>query len=206
MIRAALLLVLVVFALHGSNAHAQAPTGPSPEAIRRALARYAGEPSVEAVVEAALAADPASPEEARRAARRARRSGLLPLVRVRVQHGRGQDRTDYVGTNARTNLGEDQDLTLEGRVELRLGRLVYAQDEIAWAREQRARESAREARVRQVIALYFERRRLLLERDLLGADDLPRQLRRVEIEALLDVLTNGEFGRMLLQSQRRTTD
>jgi hypothetical protein len=154
-------------------------------------------------VEAALTADPVSPDQARDAARRARRSGLLPIVRFRAQHGRGQDRTDYRGSNARTNLGSDHDLTLEGRLELRLGRLVYAPDEMAWARELRAREAARAARVRQVVTLYFERRRLLLERDLLGMDDLERQLRRVEIEALLDVYTGGEFTRLLEASRTR---
>ena len=204
MTRCALLTAVALGALCAPIASAQAPaSGPSPEAIRRALARYATEPTVEQVVQAALAADPVSPDQARDAARRARRSGLLPIVRFRVQHGRGQDRTDYRGTNARTNLGSDHDLTLEGRLELRLGRLVYASDEMAWAREQRAREAARDARVRQVVTLYFERRRLLLERDLLGVDDLERQLRRVEIEAMLDVYTGGEFTRLLEASRAR---
>jgi hypothetical protein len=203
MIRHALVLA---FVLVPTAALGQAPAEPSPEAIRRALARYASEPTVEEVVRAALAADPVSPEQARRAARRARRSGLLPDVRVRIRDDRGRDRTDYLGSNARTNLGSDRGLTLEARLELRLGRLVYASDEMAWGRELRAREAARRARVQQVVALYFERRRLLLERDLLGADGLERQLRRSEIEALLDVLTNGEFSRMLEASRASDRD
>lgn len=178
-----------------SPAAAQSFPEPSPSAIRRALARYAAEPSVEEVVAAALANDPASPSDARRAARRARRAAWLPLVRLAGRHVQQRDRTDYIDpTDPRTNLGADDDLLLEARVDFHLGRLVYAPDEAAWARELRAREASRQRRIRLVVELYFERRRLLLERDLLGVVDLAREIRIAEIEALLNALAGRELG------------
>ena len=53
------------------------------------------------------------------------------------------------------------------------------------------------ALVAQIVALYFERRRLLVERELTGAPDLVAELRILEIEALLDALTEGRFGQAL---------
>ncbi len=185
-----------------SAALAQAPE-PTPSEIRRALARYADEPTVEELVAAALANDPASPADARTAARRARRSAWLPVVRLSGRHVQERDRTDYVDPDAqRTNLGADEDVQLEARLDFHLDRLVYAPDEAAWARELRAREADRRMRIRQVVELFFERRRLLLERDLLRVVDLAREVRIAEIEALLNALTGGELARPKARSRR----
>lgn len=177
---------------------------PSPDAIRRALARYADEPTVDEVVAATLAHDPSSPDAARRAALRARRASWLPLLRLAGRHVQQRDRTDYLDSqDPRTNLGADEDVQLEARMDFHLGRLVYAPDEAAWGRELRAREADRRLRIRQVVELYFERRRLMLERDLLGATDVAREVRIAEIEAMLNALTGGEFAARLRQARAR---
>jgi hypothetical protein len=191
--RCAAPLTFVSFLVLSSPAVAQ-PAAMGPEAIRRALLRYANEPTVEAVVAAALAHDPASPAAAERAARRARRASWLPLLRLAARHVQQRDRTDYIDPDdQRTNLGADEDFQLEARMDFHLGRLVYAPDEAAWGRELRTREADRRMRVRQVVELYFERRRLLLERDLLGTTDVAREVRIAEIEALLSALTGGDI-------------
>ena len=58
--------------------------------------------------------------------------------------------------------------------------------------------------MREVIALYFERRRLQLERDLHGDPELARSVRIAEIEAVLDVFTKGAFGRMIRDAAWKT--
>ncbi len=195
-------LFALVLAASPALARAQ-DAEPTPDAIRRALARYAREPTVDEVVAAALAHDPSSPEAARRAALRARRAAWLPLLRLAGRHVQQRDRTDYLDQDdPRTNLGADQDVQLEARMDFHLGRLVYAPDEAAWGRELRAREADRRVRVRQVIELYFERRRLQLERDLLGVTDVARAVRIAEIEAILNARTGGEFGRRLREAAR----
>jgi hypothetical protein len=68
---------------------------------------------------------------------------------------------------------------------------------VALLREARAREEGRAEIIRGVVHLYFERRRLQLERDLLGNDAVGHTVRIAEAEALLDAFTGGEFGRML---------
>jgi hypothetical protein len=166
------------------------------ERIEAALARYRYEPTVTSVVRTALAAGDADPARARDAIDRARLAGLLPVVRAGLRRGQAVDlRALTSGTGERTNVYTDDDLMLEASVVFRLDRLLFATDEPALLRELRALEEARAQLVRAVVALYFERRRLQLERDLLGRRDLPSTLRILEIEALLDLMTDGAFRR-----------
>jgi hypothetical protein len=64
-------------------------------------------------------------------------------------------------------LSTDDDLTLEAALTFDLGRVVFAREEVAIARQAHAERADTAERVREVIALYFERRRLQVERDLL---------------------------------------
>ena len=54
--------------------------------------------------------------------------------------------------------------------------------------------AARRALIREVVGLYFARRRLQLERDLGLASGLDHAVRLAEIEAVLDAITGGWFG------------
>jgi hypothetical protein len=84
-----------------------------------------------------------------------------------------------------------------GTLVFRFDRLVFASEEPALLRERRSLEEARTTLVAQIVALYYERRRLLVERTLVGVPDLEAELRILEIEALLDALTGGRFGEAL---------
>lgn len=173
----------------------------TPERIEAALERYRHEPSVGRVVRAALATRAVDPARARDAIDRARLAGLLPNARVGIRRGQAVDLRSLTSTTGeRTNVYTDDDLMIEGSVIFRLDRLLSPPQEAALLRELRALEDARADLVRAVVALYFERRRLQLERDLLGRRELAHALRILEIEALLDALTGGEFARMLRAS------
>lgn len=168
----------------------------SPEQIEEALAYYDGEPRVDQVVRDALRAQSAHPGRVRDAMDRARVTGVLPIARVAIRRGQAIDlrALGVGGEDARTNLATDDDLMLEASLVFRFDRLAFASEETSLLRELRASEEARRELIRAVIAIYFERRRLQLERDLM-APDLARALRILELEALLDALTDGAFLR-----------
>ncbi|MCG8556412.1 MAG: hypothetical protein MJD61_14150 [Proteobacteria bacterium] len=166
-------------------------------ALVRGLRRYRNEPSVSEVVHAALAAKAKQRPSPKALSSRARRSGWLPSVRLSARRGQGWDLYESQSGTTTSRLSTDDNLTLEAALTFDLARLVYARDEVALMREQRAWLDSRAALMRQIVELYFERRRLQLERDLLGRKDAGRLLRIAEIEALLDAFTGGAFGRML---------
>ncbi|MEM1414767.1 MAG: hypothetical protein AAGH15_07695, partial [Myxococcota bacterium] len=173
---------------------AVASAGDLPEGWEAALARYAHEPSLEVLL--AAAADPAlDPAVALRNARRDRRAGWLPTLRFQASRGQTIDLADQGGERARVS--RDDDLQLEATLTFRFDRVVYGSDEVAWAREARTRTRELEARRRAIAAAYLERRRLQIERDLEGLDDVERRFRLRELEALLDVLTGGAFSELL---------
>lgn len=170
--------------------------------IEAALTRYRHEPGVEEVVRAALEHRAEAPARVHDAIDRARLRGLLPSVRGGLRRGQAIDLRGLTG-NDPANISTDDDLMLEARVVFDLDRLVFASEEVSLLRELRTLETAQLELVRTLIALYFERRRLQLERDLLGAADLARTVRILEAEALLDALTGGAFTRMLLARSQR---
>lgn len=167
--------------------------------LAEALERYATEPRVEELLEHVDDDDAYDPESVRRLVRRARRGGWLPQVRVGVRRGRTQDLSTQTTS---TRVSTDDDLVLDASMTLRLDRAAYGPDEVSLAREGRARAEARDARARLVVAAYFERRRLQLERDLLERRDLATLLRIEELTALLDALTSGAFSRLRRRPRR----
>jgi hypothetical protein len=184
-----------------------APGAPAPEptqaAMHAALARYAREPSVERVVRAALRA--AGRDKTGALAARARSAGWVPRVGLRARRGQTVDlASSQTSDEEALRLSTDDDLTLEASLTFELDRVVWRSEEVALAREARAERQARSDRIREVIALYFERRRLQLERDLGAPRSVATAARVAEIEALLDVFTNGAFQRMMARARWTT--
>jgi hypothetical protein len=172
--------------------HGRAATA---EEIAAALQRYAREPTVEQVVSAALRVAP--PERAEALASRARSAGWVPRIGLRARRGQAIDLSSADSAADALRLKSNDDLTLEANLFFELDRVVFRREEVALARQERAEHQDRGAIVHDVILLYFERRRLQLERDLSGEVTPAREIRIAEIEALLDAFTNGEFRRMI---------
>lgn len=170
----------------------------TPARIRAALARYRHEPSVDAVVRAAMEAPQLDPDRAREAADRARLAGLLPQARADVRRGQVLDLgAAQSGSTDRTTWSTGDELAIAGSMTFHLDRLLFASEESSLMRERRHLEERRLEIVTQVVHLYFERRRLQLERDLGGRAEVAGEIRIAEAEALLDVFTNGAFSRMM---------
>lgn len=203
-----ILLLLFGWHLLGASALGQAPSKdeeaepqqaaePTPSEIAARLSRYAHEPSVERVIAAALDAAPSPRADA--LASRARTAGWVPRVVLRARRGQGMDLAS-TSSDDMLRLSSGEDVSLEASLTFELDRVVFRSEEVALARQSNAEDASRQTRVREVIALYFERRRLQLERDFKGDPDLKCRLRITEIEALLDVFTNGAFRRMIGRS------
>ena len=163
--------------------------------IAQALYRYREEPSAQQLVRAALSERSATPGRLRDAMDRARATGWLPTARGAIRRGQAIDLRGLTETAAPTNVSTGDDLTLEARLVFRFDRIVFAPQEPALLRELRAAEASEQALTELVIRLYFERRRLQLERDLAGQVDVLRELRILELETLLDVLSGGRLSR-----------
>jgi hypothetical protein len=176
---------------------------PNEAAVRAALARYAHEPRVDDLVRAADRA--LSGGRAEEIAARARTAGWVPRVGLRARRGLGVDlASSQTEDEEALRLSTDDDLVLEASLTFELDRVVFRSEEVALSRERRAEEQVRAARLREVVALYFERRRLQLERDLGAPGSAARGMRIAEIETLLDIFTNGAFRRMMRDTRWKT--
>lgn len=168
------------------------------EQIARALRKYAREPSAAKVVALAVENAGVNPDEAEQMASRARNAGWLPVVKLAVRRGLAQDLAEYQTIETdRTSLSTDDDLSVEASLTFEFDRLVFDRNEVSIAREERSRQQARTELIRTVVTLYYERRRLQLERDLERVSDIEHELRIVEIEAILNSFTKGAFGSMI---------
>jgi hypothetical protein len=120
----------------------------------------------------------------------------VPKVSLRARRGQAVDLSSS-STDDALRLSTDDDLTLEAALSFELDRVVFRSEEVTLLQRARDEEASQQTRIRDVIQLYYERRRLQLERDLLGDASLARTVRIAEIEALLDVFTKGAFRRMM---------
>ncbi|AKF03303.1 hypothetical protein [Sandaracinus amylolyticus] len=198
-------ITLALFARdHDASAQSLDRARITPARVRAALARYRDEPSVDALVRAVLDAPALDPRRARDAADRARLAGLLPQTRADVRRGQTLDLSALQSTTGERSVwSSDDSLSFSGSVTFQLDRLLFAREETSLMRELRHLEERRLEIATQVVHLYFERRRLQLERDLAGTTDVAIELRIIEAEALLDVFTSGAFSRMMAESITR---
>lgn len=187
-----------------SSSPTASPMSPALAArVRAALLRYRHEPGVADVVRAARASMPASPTDSM--ASRAHAAGWVPTLGLSARRGLGVGlaASDASTADQALRLSTDNDLSLTASLTFELDRLLFRNEEIGIVREARAERAGRTDRIREIVRLYFLRRRLQLERDLGAGDPAAQALGIAEAEALLDAFTNGAFGRMLRSAGRR---
>jgi hypothetical protein len=176
-----------------------------PETIANLLERYAREPSAITVARAAVKAAEGDPDRFASMLRRARWRGLVPSLSLGARRGQGVDLRTTVTEDDSVRFTSGDDLVLSATLRFELGRLLFADEEVTIAREARMARVARLELIRDVVHWYYLRRRLQLERDALGHTSVTRELKIAEIEALLDVFTNGVFGSMIGRQQKEWT-
>jgi hypothetical protein len=173
----------------------QTPIGQA--ALESMLRAYSAEPKVEEVVDAALKAAKHDPERYAAMASRARWRGLLPHVDLGARRGQGIDLRWTPSEDLEAHRTTADDVTLFATLRFDLDRLMFTSEEVSIAREARSARNTEHQLIRAIVRVYFLRRRLMLERDLLGSSSIAQQLRIQEAEALLDAFTDGAFQLML---------
>lgn len=171
-----------------------------PAQLQAALARLPASPSLAQVQDAALANAGIDPLAASRWLRRARRAAALPTLSVQYDRrfDRGWSLDQAVGeADALRNDSGNQDV-LRAKATWELDRLIFAPDELRAARAVLDVADARERVLVEVTRLYFERERILLERELAPPSDLSdaiaASVRLREVEGLLAGLTGLDFS------------
>lgn len=172
-----------------------------------------GEPTVQAVHQAALQYAALNPEIFKGMVTRSRVQAALPQVTVRVTKDMDQeDRalTRYGETNntlpenisATVTNGDDLQLYAEAR--WKLGESVFNYQETAVMRENRYSAKERQKLLQTVTQVYFERKRALIKMKPTKSGSEAAalaQLKIAQIEAELDALTGGWFTRHLPPKQ-----
>jgi hypothetical protein len=143
------------------------------------------------------------PERGRSYVDRARRAAWLPELRFRMDRRFGRSESldlPSTSTAITSPLGVDtvDDVRYEARVTWDLAKLVFSSDELAAQAQTIHMDEIRRDIEVTLSRLYFERRRLGIERLHSGSGErtpaLRRELRLREIESELDALSGGAFS------------
>ena len=180
-----------------------APTGGGPTSALRAASSAPEISQLHRVVARAHGLDPA---RGRRWRERVARRGRLPELELRFGYGGSHDRSGdydeaYSSGAVRRLHDRDWDRSRDFDVQAVLrwdwGDALHHPEEVDVAKEVREWIELRDEILDEVDQLYFERLRVLAERDALGADDPARirlEIRAAELSAGLDAWTDGWWG------------
>jgi hypothetical protein len=202
------LLVGVVAPPTGAGAPSASPP-PDPSGPPPSGGSLAGreEPGVEAVQRAALLYLDLGPGRMRELRRGVDRRAWLPLLELSASKSRGRGRSsnhdEAFTSGAYHDLHDlshdrDSDREIELRMVWDLGSLAFHPESIDVSKEAREVVELRDEVLDEVVQLYFERRRTLLELSLAppeGPEQERLRLRADELAAGLDAWTGGWFGR-----------
>lgn len=179
-----------------------------PAQLEQALARLPPGPSLADVQRAALARAGVDPAAAARWLRRSRSAAVLPTLTVQYDRrfDRGWVLDQAVGDTDDLRSDSGQQDTLRTKATWHLDRLIFSPDELRAARTVLDIADFRERLLVEVTQLYFERERILLERELSPPADLDEAidlaLRLREVEGLLAGLTGLDFSPTASQRRR----
>lgn len=139
--------------------------------------------------------------------KRARLAGLAPTLRVAIDRGLKQDLSSSTSSDAeRLAAAVGDDFSVDASLTFDLSRLVFAPEEVRLLSVRRWLAGDQRRLVEETIRLYFQRRKLLIERAQTPDPELDVAI--AELTALLDALTEGGFSRALASadgSKRATT-
>jgi hypothetical protein len=168
--------------------------------IDDALARLPPGPSLRATQDAALRRAGVDGAAAARWLQRARVAAALPTLSVQYDHrlDRGWVLDREVGQADALRNDAGNQAVVRAKATWELDRLLFAPDELRAARASIDVADLRERVLVEITSLYFERQRLLVERELAPPADfdtaLAAALRLREVEGLLTGLTGLEFA------------
>jgi hypothetical protein len=160
-------------------------------------------PGVREVVRMALqAARHIDPARIELLVRRARLAGLMPTLKVGAERGLKQDLSSSSSIEVeRLGAAVADDLSFEAVLNFDLSRLVFAPEEVRLLSVERWLAGDQRKLIEEVVQLYFKRRKLIESPPSSEEENGVRALSIAEIEALLDAMTNGAYGRALARKR-----
>jgi len=177
----------------------------APADVQRLLEGFGDEPTVHELMAAAAREAELRPERLRSWMSRARLAALAPRVSIGIDRNIGRDESLDLSDGGR-DLSTDDALGWKAEASWDLSRLVFSPDEMRVAREGFRLSELRQEVLDHVVRLYFERRRLQVQRTMVrraGPEEplaeLDREVRIREIEANLDALSGGAMSRGLMR-------
>lgn len=202
-VRRALVLLCTLAGVAPGSAIAQS-AAPVPPAAARSVRGRVTAPSVGELVRMVLrAARHVDAGRVEALVRRARLSGLLPTLKASARRGLKQDLSSSSTSEAeRLAAAVADDLSFEAALSFDLPRLVFAPEEVRLLSVERWLAGDQRRLVEEAIRLFFQRRKLLLEREQSPAADAELEIAIAEIDALLDALTDGAFSKALAAPPR----
>jgi hypothetical protein len=197
------LLVCLLSWFGTSSAVAQAPAPAAAKPPSPTATRSAG-PSVRELVRMVRrAARHIDADRVQALVRRARLSGLMPTLRASSRRGLRQDLSSSSSSEVeRLAAAVADDLSFEAALSFELPRLIFAPEEVRLLSVERWLAGDQRRLIEEAIRLYFQRRKLLLERERSAAPDAELEIAIAELEALLDALTDGAFTKQLARPER----
>jgi len=178
--------------------------------VKQVLAKFASEPSIREVQEAAILYTRSHPDIIDSWRFRARTNALMPEFRAKVNTNFDRDlrtRTNTDASEAVVRTTDDNNtLQLEFRATWDLDRVIFDRNELGVWREAVRMSNLRDRVVDEVTRRYYERRRLQVDLELsppteLG-DRVRKELRVQELSADLDAMTGGWFSEKLSSAGR----
>lgn len=165
--------------------------------LTHALKKLEHEPSVDAVIAAALKYGQANIETGRIWQRHVKRAPLLPTLKVSLGYDLERDESldRYQNQPDRWGADTDNDLGFQVTAQWELDKLIFNPDELKVYNARADRAQRREAIISLIVGYYFERRRLQLLEAVQPETDLEkqiaRQIRLKELTVVIDALTGG---------------
>lgn len=172
-------------------------------AAQSAPASARNEPSISQLVAMVKrASQHIDPARIRALVRRARLAGLAPTLKLSAERGLKQDLSSSTTASDAERLAAaiGDNLKLEASLTFDLARLVFAPEEVRLLSVERWLSGDLRKLVDEAVRLYFQRRKLIVERQ--QAPDAELELNIEEHDALLDAMTGGAFTKALQGRQR----
>lgn len=198
------LLLCLLGWLGTGAASAQAPAPASAKPPARATPTRPTGPSVRELVHMVLrAARHIDADRVQALVRRARLSGLMPTLRASSRRGLRQDLSSSSSSEVeRLAAAVADDLSFEAALSFELPRLIFAPEEVRLLSVERWLAGDQRRLIEEAIRLYFQRRKLIVERERGVTPDAELEIAIAELEALLDALTDGAFTKQLARPER----
>jgi hypothetical protein len=177
--------------------------------VQEVLSRFDHEPTIEEIRTAAIEYAEVQPEKIEKWRKAAARKALLPDLTFHYDKGKSWNSSAYFysGKYVDDDITKDNDRGWSISLAWKLGELIWNDDQTSIDSRSKLMVELRDDVLNEVTRLYFERRKMQIEKFLLPQEDirdrLDRDLRIQELTADIDALTGSYLSKRLAQTKEQ---